>query len=228
MAPIGLYGVFALLCLSAAASTPLPHLRFRIFFATFVATLVELAILRQSKSTTGGGGRKVATRSPVGRASKDRLRLLAELEGSNVPGDSSPPPVHGVAIPIGAADYQARALDFQRAHVEQLGAVRQQEVKGAQGPRAGDKAYRTISSLPFWSAVASGARHRFGSGSAWRSWMPLAGESALAVPLCRRTPTDHSLTGLAPALALCTAVSHEFSKIHAPTGVLRALSTFAF
>ena len=57
-------------------------------------------------------------------------------------------------------------------------------------PRASDKVCRAVSGRPRWSAVASGARHRFGSGSVWRSWIPRAAESAVAAPLCPAPYTD--------------------------------------
>ncbi len=43
--------------------------------------------------------------------------------------------------------------------------------------------------------MASGARHRFGSGSARRSGTSRAAQGAVAASLCRRTPRDHFVIG---------------------------------
>ncbi len=46
-------------------------------------------------------------------------------------------------------------------------------------------------STHFWTAVASAARHRFRPAERHRiNWLPRALESAVAAPLCRRTPKN--------------------------------------
>ncbi len=50
---------------------------------------------------------------------------------------------------------------------------------------ASDKVYRAVSGRPLWSAVASGARHRFGAGSVWDLRAPSIPHSALRTPHSR-------------------------------------------